>query len=191
MNAGRPITVLLNAAAAGDSQAAAELLPLMYDELKALARSRLERLPAGNTLQPTALVHEVYLRLVGRSDPGWENRAHFFAAAARSMRQILVDQYRRKSSQKRGGDRLRVDADDVEPAIEPPVENMLALDEALNELEATDARKAQIVNLRYFAGLSEEETAAMLGVSTRTIEREWRFIKRWLFVRLSDAAIEE
>ncbi|MCG3131605.1 MAG: hypothetical protein FLDDKLPJ_02409 [Phycisphaerae bacterium] len=191
MNAGRPITVLLNAAAAGNSQAAAELLPLMYDELKTLARSRLGRLPAGNTLQPTALVHEVYLRLVGPSDPGWENRAHFFAAAARSMRQILVDQYRRKSSRKRGGDRLRLDADDVEPVIEPPVENMLALDEALKELEATDARKAQIVNLRYFAGLSEEETAAMLGVSTRTIEREWRFIKRWLFVRLSDVAVEE
>ena len=182
----RPLTVILNAAAEGDSQAAAELLPLLYDELRQLARSRLAGQPAGNTLQPTALVHEAYLKLIGQSDPGWENRGHFFAAAAQAMRQILVDQYRRKHSLKRGGDRVRVDAEDIVVALTTPTEDLLALDEALQELERGDARKGQIVNMRFFAGMSEEETASALGVSTRTVEREWRFIKRWLFVRLAD-----
>ena len=176
------LTHVLHAAGSGDRQAAAELLPLVYDELRRLARARLAQQPPGTTLQPTALVHEAYLKLVGDADPGWDSRAHFFGAAAQAMRDILVDQARRKRSLKRGGHARRVD--EIELAIEPPSENVLALDEALTELQRHDERKARIVMLHYFAGLTLEETAAALGVSVPTVQREWRFTRSLLFARL-------
>ncbi len=171
-----PITRVLIAASQGDERAASELLPLVYGELRKLARSRMAKVPPGNTLQPTALVHEAYIRLVGATDPKWNGRGHFFAVAAEAMRQILVEQARRKSSLKRGGDQKRLDVDDVDVAVDAPVEDMLALDQALSRLEADDPRKADIVKLRYFAGLTREETAAALGVSVRTVDYDWRYI---------------
>ena len=183
-----PITVMLRAAGRGDAQAAADLLPLVYQELRSLARSRMAALADGQTLQPTALVHEAYMKLVGGGDPGWDTRGHFFAAAAQAMREILVDQARRKASLKRGGDRRRADEDPSDLAIEPPSDDVLALHEAVQRLEADDPRKGQIVNLRYFAGLTIEETAAVLGVSHETIKREWRYIKAWLIAQLEDGA---
>ncbi len=183
-----PVTQVLNAAAAGDSRAAAELLPLVYEELRKLARSRMARTPPGNTLQPTALVHEAYVRLIGSEDSGWNSRGHFFAAAAQAMRQILVDQARKKASVKHGGAHQRVDADGVdlvEPIISPPTDDILSLNEALTRLEQADPRKARVVMLRYFAGLSSAETAAALGISVPTVERDWRFAKTLLYTLLS------
>jgi RNA polymerase sigma factor (TIGR02999 family) len=185
-----PITGILNAAASGDSRAAAELLPLIYSELRRLARARMAKLPPGNTLQPTALVHEAYLRVMGKNNAGWNSRGHFFAAAAKAMRQLLVDQVRRKASLKRGGDRRRVDVDVDDLALEPP-EDLLALDEALTRLERADERKAKIVMLRYFAGLTVEETAAALNVSVPTIAREWRFIRTFLYTQLTETRRHE
>lgn len=176
---------MLNAVAEGDSKAAEKLLPLVYDELRNLAHWRMGKLSPNQTLQPTALVHEAWMKVVGDTDPGWDGRGHFFAAAAQAMRDIIVDQARRKSAQKRGGDRQRVDMDHANIAIEPPSDNVLALDEALKSLEADDPRKGQIVNLRYFAGMTVEETAAALDISIGTVEREWRYIKAWLATQLS------
>lgn len=179
------LTQVLNAAADGDSAAAAQVLPLLYDELHRLARARLARTPPGQTLQPTALVHEAYVKLVQHGDPGWRGRRHFFAAAAAAMRQILVDRARRKASEKHGGGAKR-SHEEPEIALEPPREDILALHEALTKLEQEDARKGQIVMLRYFAGLSPEETAEAMDVSPRTIEREWRYIKAWLRREMRD-----
>jgi RNA polymerase sigma factor (TIGR02999 family) len=176
-----PITQVIHALEAGDGRASAELLPLVYAELRQLARSLLSRQPAGQTLQPTALVHEAYLRVAGKSDPGWDGRRHFFGAAARAMRQILVEQARRKAAVKHGGDRGRSDVDVEELQIEPPSVDVLALDEALKRLEEKDPRKAQVVMLRYFAGFTMPEVADALGVSAATVEREWRYIRAWLF----------
>lgn len=162
--------------ASGDKKAAAELLPLLYKELRRLAVSRMAKLPPGNTLQPTALVHDAYLRLVGKQDPGWDGRGHFFAAAAEAMRQLLVEQARRKSARKHGGGQKRLDVDKVEIAVDERIGEILAIDQALDRLRANDPRKADIVLHRYFAGLTREETAAILGVSVRTIDREWRSI---------------
>ncbi len=174
------MTGVLQAAAAGDSDAAAALLPLVYEELHRLAQARLRRTPPGNTLQTTALIHEAYLKLVGSGDPGWSGRHHFFGAAARAMREILVDQARRKASAKHGGGVRRVDLDQAEIVLDEPPESLLALDGALKKLEAEEPRLGEIVMLRYFAGLTQGETAAALGVSERTIERDWRYIKAWL-----------
>ena len=182
-----PITLMLEAAGTGDRQATENLLPLVYQELRHLAEIRLAKTPPGNTLQPTALVHEAYLRLVGSDEPAWNGRGHFFAAAAQAMRQVLVDQARRRASLKRGGERRRVDMEAVEPIIEPPTTDMLALDEALQELERSDPRQGRIVILRYFAGLSNEETAQAMNLSLRTVEREWRFARAYLRTRLSDS----
>jgi RNA polymerase sigma factor (TIGR02999 family) len=179
----------LSAASRGDRQAAAELLPLVYNELRSLARARLGHVPAGNTLQPTALVHEAYMRLVGDRDPGWDTRGHFFAAAAEAMRQVLVDQARRKKRLKRGGDRKRIEGvEEFEVPLAGPVEDILALDEAIERLKADDERKAQIVTLRCFAGLNREETAAALGISVPTIDREWRYIVARLHKELTDGS---
>ena len=175
-----PVTRILQNAVADDRQASQNLLPLVYDELRSLARARLKHEAPGQTLQPTALVHEAYLRLVGEEDPGWEGRGHFFAAAARAMRQILVDRAREKSAAKRGGDRQRVSGDYAEPLFEPPSAEVLAVDEAVRRLEDEDSRKGQIVNLRYFAGMTAAETAAVLGISVGTVGREWRYIRAWL-----------
>ncbi|MCC7389299.1 MAG: sigma-70 family RNA polymerase sigma factor [Phycisphaerales bacterium] len=174
------VTLVLQAAAAGDAEAAAALLPLVYQELHRLAQARMRRTPPGNTLQTTALIHEAYLKLVGSGDPGWSGRHHFFGAAARAMRDILVDQARRKASVKHGGGLRRVDLDEADIVLDEAPERVLALDEALRKLEAEDARLGEIVMLRYFAGLTQGETAAALGVSERTVERDWRYIKAWL-----------
>lgn len=179
------VTVVLKAVAAGDREAAAKLLPLVYDELRRLARQRMARLRPGQTLQATALVHEAYLKVVDTDDPGWDGRGHFFAAAAGAMREIIVDQVRRRNAAKRGGDRRRADLADIDVAIEPPGTDVLALDEALRELEASDPRAAAVVNLRFFAGLTAQETAGALGVSLGTVEREWRFARSWLHRSLS------
>lgn len=139
------------------------------------------KLPPGNTLQPTALVHDAYLRLVGDQDPGWDGRGHFFASAAEAMRQLLVEQARRKAAVKHGGGQRRVDVDKVEIGVDQRIGEILAIDQAIDRLRVTDPRKADIVLHRYFAGLSREETAAVIGVSVRTIDREWRSIVARLY----------
>ena len=179
------LSAVFQAAQAGDRQAAADLLPLVYAELHELARARLARQPPGQTLTPTALVHEVYLRIVGDSEVTWEGRQHFFFAAARAMRDILVEQARRKAGPKRGGDRRRRELDEACAVLQPPSEEVLAVHEALQELEARDPLKAQIVLLRYFTGLTRDETATVLGLAERTLDRHWRYIRAWLMERLS------
>jgi RNA polymerase sigma factor (TIGR02999 family) len=180
------VTRILSAIQQGDPDAAAALLPLVYEELRRLAAQRLAQEKPGQTLQPTALVHEAYLRLVG-ADPAqpWNSRGHFFAAAAEAMRRILIDQARRKRCPKHGGDRHRVDLGDV-PAVAEPHDDLLALDEALTRLAAEEPAKAELVRLRYFAGLSLEETAACLGISPTTAKRRWAVARAWLFAALSE-----
>jgi RNA polymerase sigma factor (TIGR02999 family) len=178
-------SVVLQAAQAGDKQAAADLLPLVYAELQQLARARLARQAPGQTLTPTALVHEAYVRIAGESNVSWEGRQHFFFAAARAMRDILVEQARRKAAPKYGGGRRREELDEACAVLEPPSDDVLALDEALAELEQRDPLKAQIVLLRYFSGLTMDETAAILGLAERTLDRHWRYIRAWLMKRLS------
>jgi RNA polymerase sigma factor (TIGR02999 family) len=177
------VTRILDAAAAGDRQAAADLLPLVYHELRKLAAARLANERPGLTLQATALVHEAYLRLVGTADEKrWDHRGHFFAAAAESMRRILVEKARRKKRLRYGGDLLHQPLDEDEPAIESPVDAMdiLALNDALERLEAASPRRAQLVKLRYFAGLSLPEVAKLLGISQSTAEADWTYAKAWL-----------
>jgi RNA polymerase sigma factor (TIGR02999 family) len=176
-------TRLLDAASAGDARAAEELLPLVYEELRKLAASRLAEEKPGQTLQATALVHEAYLRLVGNEQP-WNGRGHFFAAAAEAMRRILVDAARRKQSLKLGGDRHRVALAEVEPAAGAPDLDLLALDEALDRFVRTDPRKAELVKLRFFAGLTIEQAAAALGISTSTADNDWAYARSWLRVAL-------
>jgi RNA polymerase sigma factor (TIGR02999 family) len=163
---------------------AAELLPAVYAELRRLAAALAARQPPGQTLQPTALVHEAYLRMVRNRDPGWENQRHFFGAAAQAMREILVDQARRKASLKHGGHGQRVELADGLAWIEPPADDVLALDEAIRDLQAEEPRLAEIVLLRFYTGLSVEETAAVIGRSESTIKREWRQARAWLAGRL-------
>jgi RNA polymerase sigma factor (TIGR02999 family) len=175
------VTRLIDAAHAGDRKAAADLLPLVYDELRKLAAVRMLREQPGQSLDATALVHEAYLRLVG--DQQFDNRGHFFAAAAEAMRRILVEGARRRRAAKRGGYRRRHDLENISLAAEPdgdPVD-LLALDEALSRLSSTDPAKAELVNLRYFAGLSLDECASAQGVSVATAKRSWAFAKAWLF----------
>jgi RNA polymerase sigma factor (TIGR02999 family) len=175
-------TSLLARAQDGNRQATDELLPLVYEELRRLADRFLAAEKRGATLQPTALVHEAYLRLVGSDGAGWENRAHFFGAAARAIRRILVDRARARG----GGNRpLRLDTD--APLAEPgPSLDLLALDEALAKLASIDAHKARVVELRFFGGLSVDETAAALGVSASTVDRDWAFARSWLHRAMSD-----
>jgi RNA polymerase sigma factor (TIGR02999 family) len=170
-----------------EMQTAAELLPIVYAELRQLAGALAGRLPPGQTLQPTALVHEAYLRLVGDRDPGWNGRRHFFGAAARAMRDILVEQARRKGAQKHGGGGRRVELTEGLAVIEPPAEDVLAVDEAIQKLQAEKPNLAEVAMLRYFAGLSVDETAAVLGMSASTLAREWRFARAWLVRQLGDA----
>ena len=176
------VTRILSAIAQGDPSAASQLLPLVYDELRKLAAHRLAHQMPEQTLQPTALVHEAYLRLVG--DPkvdDWDSRGHFFAAAAEAMRRILVENARRKGRRKHGGDLIRHDLDAADEVAEPEVrEDLLALDEALTKLASVDPQAAQLVQLRYFAGLSIPEAAKALGVSPRTADRLWAFARVWL-----------
>jgi RNA polymerase sigma factor (TIGR02999 family) len=182
------VTRLLDAAAAGDRKAAADLLPLVYDELRKLAAARIAAEPPCQTLQPTALVHEAYLRLIGPADePRWESRGHFFAAAAEAMRRILVDSARRKRTRKHGGHRRRVDLPDVAAEEGVADEQLLALDEALTRLAAEDPGAARVVELRHFAGLSIEDAAATLGLSRATAYRHWTYARAWLRDAISRA----
>jgi RNA polymerase sigma factor (TIGR02999 family) len=179
------LTTVLSLASAGDAAAASELLPLVYEELRDLARFRMRNLPPGQTIQPTALVHEAYMRLCRAGDPSFAGRAHFFRAAARAMRDIVAERARARSSIKRGGRGRRVDLDGVVPSFDSPCEEVMALDEALGRLEATDSAAAEVVTLRFFGGLKEESVAEVLGVSTRTVERHWRYARAWLHQQLS------
>jgi RNA polymerase sigma factor (TIGR02999 family) len=185
------VTQLLGRVAAGESEAVEELLPLVYEQLRARARAFLRARPADHTMQPTALVHEAYLKLVKVPDANWENRVHFCAVAAKAMRQVLHDRARRRKALKRGGDVQRVDIEQVEhiqtPSGETPVD-IVALDDALERLSALDPRQAHIVELRYFGGLSTDQVARMLDVSTRTVQKEWRRIRAWLEWQLSGEA---
>jgi RNA polymerase sigma factor (TIGR02999 family) len=172
------VTRLLDAAAAGDRRAAAELLPLVYDELRRLAAARMAAEAPGQTLDATALVHEAYLRLA--SGHRFHDRHHFFRVAAEAMRRVLVDRARQKRRTKHGGGRRRVPLSEAEPAAEAAPDELLALDEALGRLAATDPVKAELVSLRYFAGLSEADAAAALGISRATASRHWTYARAWL-----------
>ena len=174
------VTELLEAAVGGDAKASEQLLPLVYEELRRLARGQIKREPTGQTLQATALVHEAYLRLVGNAEVKWQGRAHFFGAAARAMRRILVDRARQRGAAKRGGDWDRVELSEDGALVQGAGTNLVDLDGALARLEQEDPRKAEIVMLRYFAGLSIEETAAALSLSTATVKNEWTFARAWL-----------
>jgi RNA polymerase sigma factor (TIGR02999 family) len=186
MNEGIP--GLLNAIQQGDPHAAGQLLPLVYDELRRLAAHRLSHETPGQTLQPTALVHEAYLRLLGaEAEKHWDSRGHFFAAAAEAMRRILVESARRKRRLKRGGGLARLPLEEAELLAPEPSEDVLALDEALTELAATDRAAAALVQLRYFGGLSIPDAAQALGVSPRTAERLWAFARAWLRERVERA----
>jgi RNA polymerase sigma factor (TIGR02999 family) len=178
------VTELLRGAQAGDAGAAERLLAAVYEQLHRLARARMATLPPGQTLQPTALVHEAYLRLADKGDVPWESRQHFFFAAARAMRDILVERARRKAGPQRGGGRRRRELDEACAAVEPPADNVLAVHEALEELEQQDPLKARIVLLRYFSGLTTAETAEVLGLAERTLDRQWRYLRAWLLRRL-------
>ena len=181
------VTRILNAMQQRDPHAAEQLLPLVYDELRRLAAQRLAQEKPGQTLQPTALVHEAYIRLVDSEKvQDWNSRGHFFAAAAEAMRRILVESARRKGRRKRGGDLRRVDLEQVEQVTGGMFFDLLALDEALKQLAEEDADKARLVDLRFFAGLSLEEAAACLGISRATASRAWAFARAWLYQRLGD-----
>ena len=183
---------LLKTVGTGDPDAAAQLLQLVYDDLRRLAARRLAHEAPGQTLQPTALVHEAYLRLVGdKNATSWDGRGHFFAAAAEAMRRILVENARRKRRLKRGGGRERLPLEEAELLAPEPREDILALDEALKELAATDRAAADLVQLRYFGGLSIPDAAQVLGVSPRTAKRLWTFARAWLFERLQGTGWDE
>ena len=185
------VTLVLDALAGGEAQASDRLLPLVYEDLRKLAAVRMARLGPGQTLQATALVHDAYLRLVGSHDPGWQGRAHFFGAAARSMRNILADHLRHKGSSKRSGNYRRVGEDTAaELTSDGPNDDMLALEEALEELERDYPRKGEVVTLMFFGGLDAAEVAEVLGMSSRTVERDWRFARAWLNGRLAGPEIE-
>jgi RNA polymerase sigma factor (TIGR02999 family) len=181
------VTRILSAVEAGDPQAADQLLPLVYDELRKLAAAWLATEAPGQTLQPTALVHEAYLRLLGPlPDQPWNGRGHFFGAAAEAMRRILIDRARRKQADKHGGGRQRVDLRAVEAVVDLPPDRLLALDEALTRLARQDPIGGRLVQLRYFAGLSLEGAAAVAGLSRATAYRHWTFARAWLVAELAD-----
>lgn len=176
------VTKLLSAINQGDEVATAQLFPLVYDELRRLARAHMASERKEHTLQATALVHEAYLRLLGSADPGWDGRGHFFSAAAEAMRRILIEHARAKNARKRGGERERVPLLEADPVVLPceNLEDLLSLDEALNQLAEQDSAKAELVKLLYFAGLNLEEAAAAQGISRTTAYRHWLFARAWL-----------
>jgi RNA polymerase sigma factor (TIGR02999 family) len=181
------VTRILSAIEQGDPHAAEQLLPLVYDELRKLAAQKLALEKPGQTLQTTALVHEAYLRLVhGEAGQHWNSRGHFFAAAAEAMRRILIDQARHKASERAGGKRQRVDLAAIEPAVPGPQFDLLALDEALAQLEQSDPRAATVVKLRFFAGLTMPQAAQALGISLATAENDWAYAKCCLRLQLGD-----
>jgi RNA polymerase sigma factor (TIGR02999 family) len=176
------VTRIINRVQQGDPKAAAELLPLVYDELRQIASAKMAHEMAGHTLQPTALVHEAWLRLAGNDgEAQFQNRAHFFGAAAEAMRRILIDRARRKQALRHGGDQQRVDLEEIEVAAPAEDEELLAVNEALDRFATVDARKAELVKLRYFAGLTTEEAAQVLGISEPTAKRWWAYARAWLF----------
>ena len=182
------VTRILNAMERGDAKATDELLPLVYEELRLLAAQKLSHEAPGQTLQATALVHEAYLRLVGDEPQSWENRGHFFAAAAEAMRRILVENARRKKRLKRSDPREDTDLADAEVALDRQVDDLLALDEGLARLAREDPVKAQLVQLRYFGGLTEEQAAQALGISRATASRYWSYAQAWLFHEINGGA---
>jgi RNA polymerase sigma factor (TIGR02999 family) len=179
------VTRILNAIERGDTKATDELLPLVYEELRLLAAQKLAQEKPGQTLQATALVHEVYLRLVGEECQSWDSRGHFFAAAAEAMRRILVECARRRSCAKHGGHRHRIDLTDAGLSAEAGDEDLLALDEALQRLAETDGAKAELVKLRYFAGLTLDQAAQTLGISRSTAYENWAYARAWLRAEVS------
>ena len=182
------VTQILNAIERGDTRAIDELLPAVYQELRHLAARKLSREKPGQTLQATALVHEAYLRLVGSQGQEWKGRTHFFMAAAEAMRRILIDNARRKGRLRHGGDQQKVDLDNACMAIEGPSEDLVALDEALARLAREDPAKADLVKLRYFTGLTIEQTAQVLGISKATADRYWSYARSWLFHEIKKGA---
>jgi RNA polymerase sigma factor (TIGR02999 family) len=180
------VTRILEQIRQGEPHAEEQLFPLVYDELRRMAAAKLAQERPGQTLQPTALVHEAYLRLVGDTPSPWDSRGHFFAAAAEAMRRILIDKARQKRRPKHGGQCRRVDLDDVSAPVEQPADDLLALDEALSALAAVAPRKAELVKLRFYAGLTIPEAAAALRISEATAQRDWTYARTWLFCRLAD-----
>ncbi len=175
------VTRILSAIEQGDGRAIDQLLPVVYQELRQLAAQKLSREKPGHTLQATALVHEAYLRLVGADNQTWKGRTHFFTAAAEAMRRILIENARRKHRLKRGGHQQRVDLDEAQILVEQPPEELLALDEALSQLAEIDGAKADLVKLRYFAGLTLEQAAEVLELSPTTAKRHWTYARAWLY----------
>jgi RNA polymerase sigma factor (TIGR02999 family) len=185
MTAMTEVTRILNLIENGEPSASEQLLPLIYDELRSYASQKLANEKSGQTLQATALVHEVFLRLVGsENEAKWNGKSHFFGAAAEAMRRILIDRAREKKSQRRGGGRNRENLADIEPAMDVPSDDLLALDEALKRLETLDPRKAQLVKLRYFSGLTIPQAAQVLGISTATADRDWSFARFWMHAEI-------
>lgn len=182
------ITLVLDAISQGDGHAAAELLPLVYGELRRLAAARMAQESAGHTLQPTALVHEAWLRLVNDKSHNWQNRWHFFAAVTEVMRRILIDNARRKSRLKHGGGQQRLNIEDVEQAAATPDDQLLLVNEALEQMEKENPEYARVVALKFFSGLTNGEVAETLGVSESTVERHWFYAKRWLFKKIRASA---
>ena len=178
------ITVLLKQARGGDAEAMNAVLPLVYQKLRDLANAKMRRASAGHTLQPTALVHEAYLRVLG-DEASIENRAHFFFVASRAMRDVLVDHARKKAASKRGGDQVFVSADDIVITLDTPADELLAIDQALKRLEAESPRQHDLVLLRFFGGFTISEAAEVLGISERTAERDWRFARAFLHAELA------
>ena len=184
MSGDAPITTLLAEMRAGDEEARERLVAIVYSDLRRMAAKYLRSERPGHTLQPTALVNEGFVRLFGGTEVAWKDRAHFFAVAATQMRRILVDHARTTTAKKRGGRRVKVSLTEVNGLGTSQDEDLLALDEALSTLEGLDSRAARVVELRFFGGLSEEEAAEALGISTSTLKRDWRTAKAWLFTRL-------
>jgi RNA polymerase sigma factor (TIGR02999 family) len=179
------VTQVLNAIEQGDPKAASQLLPLVYEELRKLAACKMANEAPGETLQPTALVHEAWLRLTGGAEHAWDSRAHFFGAAAEAMRRILIDNARRKKALRHGAGKARLDIQEVDIAAPGLDDQLLAVDEALNKLAALDKPKAELVKLRYFAGMTIEEAARVLGISEATAKRWWLYARAWLFAEIS------
>ncbi len=182
------VTRILSTIERGDAKATDELLPLVYEELRRLAAQKMANEKPGQTLQATALVHEAYIRLVGSESRSWNSRTHFFCAAAEAMRRILIENARRKRRLKRGGGQEKVSLDDVDIAVKEPAEDIVALDEALQKLALEDPTKANLVKLRYFAGLTTKQAAKMLDISQATAERYWSYARVWLFYELKKGA---
>jgi RNA polymerase sigma factor (TIGR02999 family) len=175
------VTLILEAVRRGEKQASEELLPIVYEELRRMAAARMARESAGHTLQPTALVHEAWVRLIENGSRTWENRAHFFGAASEAMRRILIERARRKSRLRHGGGQERVDLADLDVAAALPDDKILLLDEALEHLKEEDPETARVVIMRFFGGLTNEEIVQILGTSDRTVRRQWNYAKAWLF----------